>query len=240
VRGSAFVPETLKSELRSAVAAAIEQPGMKLVVNRSAAGSGLRGRGLHRLDRVRDPRGGSRSKHGAGGPYTFALDAVAPRLSHLSYVADSACLVGDVELGEYCSVWFCAVIRADNGPVRIGCGSNVQDGAVIHCLPDGEVTVGSQVSIGHLATVHGACIGDRCLVGMNAVVMDGARIAHDTLVAAGSIVAGGRRFEPGVLLQGSPARVVRALTDRELAGIQANALQYTARADRFRRELRRL
>jgi carbonic anhydrase/acetyltransferase-like protein (isoleucine patch superfamily) len=220
--------------------AAIEQPGMKLVVNRIGAGSSLRGRGLHRQARARDPRAGSRPEHWAGGPYTFALDAIAPRVSCLSYVADSACLVGDVELGDHCSVWFCAVIRADNGPVRIGCNSNVQDGAVIHCLPGGEVTVGSQVSIGHLATVHGACIGDRCLVGMNAVVMDGARIGHDTLVAAGSIVAGGRRFEPGVLLQGSPARVVRALTDRELAGIQANALQYTARADRFRRELRRL
>lgn len=160
-------------------------------------------------------------------------------MSRLSYVAEGAYLVGDVELGEYSSVWFCAVVRADNGPIRIGGHSNVQDGAVIHCLPEGEVVVGTQVSIGHLATVHGARIGDRCLVGMNAVVMDGAHIGHDTLVAAGSIVAGGRRFEPGVLLQGSPARVVRALTDRELAGIQANAAQYTARAERFRRELRR-
>ena len=213
---------------------------MKLVVNRIAVGSTLRGRAPHRLDGVRNPRPGVRSEKGSGGPHTFALNAVAPRLSRLSYVADSACVVGDVELGEHASVWFCAVIRADNGPVRIGCKSNVQDGAVIHCLPDGEVVVGAEVSIGHLATVHGACIGDRCLVGMNAVVMDGTRIGHDTLVAAGSIVAGGRRFEPGVLLQGSPARVVRALTDRELAWIQANALQYTARAERFRRELRRL
>jgi carbonic anhydrase/acetyltransferase-like protein (isoleucine patch superfamily) len=209
---------------------------MKLVVNRIAAGPSLRARATHRLD-GRDRRAGARW---SGGPRTFALDGVAPRLSRLSFVADGACLVGDVELGEHSSVWFCAVIRADNGPIRIGCDSNVQDGAVIHCLPDGEVVVGTQVSIGHLATVHGACIGDRCLVGMNAVVMDGVRIGHDTLVAAGSIVAGGRHFEPGVLLQGSPARVVRALTDRELAGIQANALQYTARAERFRRELRRL
>jgi carbonic anhydrase/acetyltransferase-like protein (isoleucine patch superfamily) len=175
-----------------------------------------------------------------GGPQTFALDGLAPRLNRLSYVADSACLVGDVVLDEYASVWFGAVLRGDNGSIRVGCHSNVQDGAVIHCLPDGEVLLGTQVSIGHLATIHGASIGDRCLVGMNAVVMDGTRIGHDTLVAAGSVVAGGRSFEPGVLLRGSPARVVRALTDRERAGIEANAMQYVARADRFRRALRRL
>src|SRR6267378_583902 len=156
---------------------------------------------------------------GSRGPGTFALDGIAPRLSPLSYVAEGAFLIGDVALGEHSSVWFCAVI---------------------HCLPDGEVVVGAQVSIGHLATIHGACIGDRCLVGMNAVVMDGASIGHDTLVAAGSIVAAGRRFEPGILLRGSPARAVRALTDRELAAIQVNALQYVARAERFRRTLQRL
>jgi carbonic anhydrase/acetyltransferase-like protein (isoleucine patch superfamily) len=213
---------------------------MKLVVNRVAAGCNLRAKAPHRWVGVRNPRDAARSQLQCRARYTFALDGAAPRVSRLSYVADTACLVGDVVLGDHASVWFCAVIRADNGPIRIGCNSNVQDGAVIHCLPDGEVVVGAHVSIGHLATVHGACIGDRCLVGMNAVVMDGAQIGHDTLVAAGSIVAGGRRFEPGVLLRGSPARVVRALTDRELAGIQANALQYTARAERFRRELTRI
>ena len=175
-----------------------------------------------------------------GGPRAFALEGVAPRLSRLSYVADGACVVGDVVLGEHSSVWFCAVIRADNGPIRIGTHSNVQDGAVIHCLPQGEVLIGTQVSIGHLTTIHGASIGDRCLVGMNAVVMDGVIIGDDTLVAAGSILAGGRRFEPGVLLRGSPARVVRALTDRELAGIRANAQQYVARAECFRGGLKRL
>jgi len=171
---------------------------------------------------------------------SFALDGVAPRLDPRSYVADGAWLVGDVVLGEQASVWFGAVIRGDNGSIRIGCRSNVQDGAVIHCLPDGEVVIGARVSIGHLATIHGASIGDRCLVGIHAVVMDGAILGQDTLVAAGSIVTGGRRFEPGVLLRGSPARVVRGLTDRELAGIEANALQYAARADRFRQSLRRL
>jgi carbonic anhydrase/acetyltransferase-like protein (isoleucine patch superfamily) len=216
---------------------------MKLIVNRAPARSSLRSRAPNRLECARGPHlafDAARAPSGSGGPRTFALDGLAPRLSRHSYIADSACLVGDVELDDYSSVWFGAVIRGDNGSIRIGCHSNVQDGAIIHCLPNGEVIVGAQVSIGHLATIHGACIGDRCLVGMNAVVMDGTRIGHDTLVAAGSIVAGGRNFEPGVLLRGSPARVVRPLTDQELAAIQANALQYVARADRFRRALKRL
>jgi carbonic anhydrase/acetyltransferase-like protein (isoleucine patch superfamily) len=216
---------------------------MRLVVNRAPARSSLRARTGECPAFALRASAGKRAAAPPGtkaGPRTFALDGVAPRLDPLSYVADGACLVGDIVLSEHSSVWFGAVIRGDNGSIRIGCHSNVQDGAVIHCLPEGEVVIGAQVSIGHLATIHGASIGDRCLIGMNAVVMDGTRIGHDTLVAAGSIVAGGRAFEPGVLLRGSPARVVRALTDRELAGIQANALQYVARADRFRRALRRL
>jgi carbonic anhydrase/acetyltransferase-like protein (isoleucine patch superfamily) len=215
---------------------------MKLVPNRVAVSSRLRLRAPYRLVATPGPAVGGRAARGPSrlsGPGTFALGEVLPRLGRPNYVADGACLVGDVVLGDHCSVWFCAVIRGDNGPIRIGCQSNVQDGAVIHCLPEGEVLVGAQVSIGHLATIHGASIGDRCLVGMNTVLMDGASIGDDTLVAAGSVVASGRGFEPGVLLQGSPARVVRALTDRELAGIQANALQYVAKAERFRSALKR-
>jgi carbonic anhydrase/acetyltransferase-like protein (isoleucine patch superfamily) len=175
-----------------------------------------------------------------GGARTYALEGTAPRLSRLCYVADGAVLVGDVALAEQASVWFCAVVRGDNGSIRIGAQSNVKDGAVIHCLPRGEVLVGAQVSIGHLAAIHGACIGDRCLIGMGAVIMDGVRIGHDTLVAAGSIVAGQRHFEPGILLRGSPARAVRALTDQERAAIRANAAHYVARAECFRRALQRL
>lgn len=226
---------------------------MKLVLNRVAPPSSLRLRAPSRSERMRGRPAGrpvacapcagrpapAEPPRSGGTPGTFALDGVWPRLSWPSYVADGACVVGDVVLGADSSVWFCAVIRADNGPIRIGSQTNVQDGAIVHCLPDGEVVIGGQVSIGHLATIHGARIGDRCLVGMNAVVMDGASVSHDTLIAAGSIVPGGRSFEPGVLLQGTPARVVRRLTDRELAGIRANALQYVARAERFRVGLQR-
>jgi len=173
-------------------------------------------------------------------PRTFALDGLRPRLGANSFVADGAFIIGDVYLGEQASAWYCAVIRGDNGAVRIGFQSNVQDGSVVHCLPGGQVLIGAQVSIGHLATIHGARVGDRCLIGIGAVVLDGAILGHDTLVAAGSIVTGGRTYEPGVLLRGCPARAVRVLSERELAGIRTNALEYVARADRFRRALQPL
>ncbi len=214
---------------------------MKLTLKHGLAGSALRLGMPLPLDRAQS----ARSSEGAGTPVPggrriFALDAASPRLSPLCYVADGACLVGDVELAEHASVWFGAVIRGDNGAIRIGSQSNVQDGAVVHCLPHGEVVLGVQVSIGHLATIHGARIGDRCLIGMGAVVMDGVRIGDDTLVAAGSIVTGGRHFDPGILLRGSPARPVRALMDHERTMIRANALHYVSQAERFRRLLQRL
>jgi carbonic anhydrase/acetyltransferase-like protein (isoleucine patch superfamily) len=214
---------------------------MKPYLGRAPALSSLAVRALDRHDGARRPpvaRGAARAAIDAPGPRLFALNGLKPQLGAYAYVAAGAFIIGDVVLGEFSSAWFCAVIRGDNGRVRIGRDSNVQDGAVIHCLPAGEVTIGAQVSIGHQATIHGACIGDRCLIGMGAVVMDDARIGHDTLVAAGSIVSGGRRYEPGVLLRGAPARAVRALTECERAGIQANAREYVGRAGRFRRLLR--
>ncbi len=174
------------------------------------------------------------------GAYRLALDGLAPRVAPGAFVADGACLVGDVALEEHASVWFCAVLRGDNGSIRIGRQSNVQDGAVIHCLPGGRVDIGAQVSIGHQATIHGASVGDRCLIGMHAILMDGVCIGQDSLVAAGSVVPAGRRFEGGWLVRGRPARAVRPLTDRELGHLQANALEYVARSARFLRGLQAL
>jgi carbonic anhydrase/acetyltransferase-like protein (isoleucine patch superfamily) len=218
---------------------------MKSTFKHGLAGPALRlGMTPHRLQRADAARSDAAAASAQRDPSSdrriFALDAARPRLGPLCYVADGACLVGDVVLAEHASVWFCAVVRGDNGSIRVGAQSNVQDGAVVHCLPHGEVVVGTQVSIGHLATIHGASIGDRCLIGMGAVVMDGVRIGDDTLVAAGSIVTGGRHFDPGILLRGSPARPVRALMDHERTMIRANALHYVSQAERFRRSLQRL
>lgn len=170
----------------------------------------------------------------------FALDGLAPRLAAGAFVAEGAFVVGDVHLAEGSSVWFGAVIRADNGAVRIGPRSNVQDGAVIHCLPSGQVELGQGVSVGHQAAIHGATIGDHCLIGLHAIVLDGARLGIDTIVAAGSLVPPGRSFEPGVLVKGRPARAVRPLTGAERDHIRANAHEYVERAARFTRGLRRV
>jgi carbonic anhydrase/acetyltransferase-like protein (isoleucine patch superfamily) len=191
--------------------------------------------------------GANRQQHPAG-PWRlagarsgclYALEGLAPRLGPGTYVAHGAHLIGDVELADRCSVWFGAVLRADNGAIRIGPRSNVQDGAVIHCLPQGRVELGACVSVGHQAAIHGASIADRCLIGIQAIVLDGVRLQSDTLVAAGSLVPPGRCFEPGVLVKGRPARAVRRLSARELDHIQANALEYAARAERFARALQR-
>jgi len=173
-------------------------------------------------------------------PRLFALEGLAPCLDDTVYVADGAFVIGDVRLGTRCSVWFGAVLRADNGSIHIGADSNVQDGAVIHCLPGERVDIGARVSIGHLACIHGASIGDRCLIGMQALVMDRAVIAADTLIAAGAVVPPDRSYGPGLLLRGRPARPVRRLAPNELDRIQANALEYVARAARFAHALRPL
>jgi carbonic anhydrase/acetyltransferase-like protein (isoleucine patch superfamily) len=176
---------------------------------------------------------------GARSGCLYALEGLAPRLGPATYIAGGAHVIGDVELADRCSVWFGAVLRADNGAIRIGARSNIQDGAVIHCLPQGRVELGACVSVGHQAAIHGASIADRCLIGIQAIVLDGARLECDTLVAAGSLVPPGRRFEPGVLVKGRPACAVRRLTSRELDHILANALEYAARAERFARALQR-
>jgi carbonic anhydrase/acetyltransferase-like protein (isoleucine patch superfamily) len=167
----------------------------------------------------------------------FALGSRAPELCRSAYVAPGACLIGDVELGARSSVWFCSVLRGDNGPIRVGARSNVQDAAVVHCRPGGHVSIGCLVSIGHQASIHGASVGDRCLIGMQAIVMDDAEISHDTLVAAGSVILARRRYEPGVLLRGRPARVVRALSKPEIDLIRTTALEYEERAALYQSRL---
>ena len=160
----------------------------------------------------------------------YEVAGQSPSFGEHVYVAAQAVVVGDVRLGERASVWFGAVVRGDNGLVDIGAGSNVQDLAVLHGLPGHSTSVGSLVTIGHGAGVHGCRIGDRCLIGMQALVMDDADIGADTIVGARALVTRGKRFPPGVLLMGSPATVVRDLTLDEVASIRRNGEEYVARA----------
>ena len=146
-------------------------------------------------------------------------------------ICDGACVVGDVTLGKGVSVWYNAVIRGDKGPIVIGENTNVQDGVVMHNV----TRVGAGCTLGHNAIVHGCTIGDNVLIGMGAVVLDGAKIGDNCLVGAGSLVTGKMDAPVGSMILGSPAKVVRALTEEEIEDIRESMREYLALAEDCRR-----
>lgn len=149
-----------------------------------------------------------------------------PRFEGRHWIAPGAHLIGDVVLGEGASVWFNAVIRADNAPIRIGARSNVQDGAVLHVDPGVPLTIGEGVTVGHLAMLHGCTVGDGSLIGIGAVVLNGAVIGRDCLIGARALVTEGTVVPDGSLFLGSPGKVVREVTDEQIAGIRAGVESY--------------
>jgi carbonic anhydrase/acetyltransferase-like protein (isoleucine patch superfamily) len=150
-----------------------------------------------------------------------------PRVHPTAFIDDSAQVIGDVEIGEESSVWMSVVIRGDVHRIRIGRRSNIQDGTVIHVMNRTHpTTIGDSVTIGHAAVVHGCTIEDRCLIGMGAILLNGARIGSDTIVAAGTLVVEEMRVPPRSLVMGSPGKVKRGLTDAEVSDIQALADRY--------------
>ncbi len=155
---------------------------------------------------------------------------VPPRVANDAYVAPGAVLVGDVEIAERASIWFHSVLRADLNHIRIGAGSNVQDGAVLHVADAFGVEIGRLVTIGHGAVLHACRVEDEVLIGMKAVVLDGAVIGARSIVGANALVTGGTQIPPGSLVLGSPAKVVRALTLEEQAGLADWAERYVALA----------
>ena len=170
----------------------------------------------------------------------FALDGKTPQIHPTAFVAPGAVLIGDVVLEANASVWFGAVLRGDSGRLTVGEGSNVQDGAMVHADPGVPTTIGQGVTIGHHAIVHGATIGDNCLIGMGATLLNRAVIGADSLVGAGALVTEGKSFPPGSLIVGSPARVLRPLSETEIAGLRLSAATYVANAERYRTGLRAL
>lgn len=162
-----------------------------------------------------------------------------PHFHPSAFVAPGAVIIGAVSLGEESSVWFQTVLRADINRIVIGPRSNVQDGAVIHLADDLPTVVGELVTVGHKAILHACTVADEVLVGMNAVILDGAEIGARSIIGAGALVTGGRKIPPGSLVLGSPAKVVRALDLEEQAGIRSWADKYVrlARAYRERRRL---
>ena len=170
----------------------------------------------------------------------YRLDDVEPTLAPGAWAAPSADLIGDVRLGARASVWFGAVVRADNTPIIIGEETNLQDGAVGHSDPGAPLTIGARVTIGHQAIVHGCTIADDCLIGMGARILNGALLGPECLVGAGALITEGKTFEAGSLIVGAPARVVRLLNDQERAAIRVSAAHYAEKAARYASALQRV
>lgn len=168
----------------------------------------------------------------------YAIDEASPSIGPGAWVAPSADLIGDVRLGARASIWFGAVIRADNTPILLGEESNFQDGAIGHSDPGAPLTIGARVTVGHQAILHGCTIGDEALIGMGARILNGAVIGAQCIVGAGALVTEGKAFEPRSLIVGSPARAVRALTDEQVAMLRLSAAHYAEKAAHYARGLR--
>ena len=151
-----------------------------------------------------------------------------PVLGHGVYLAKTAVVLGDVTLGDNSSVWFGAVLRGDINRIVVGANSNIQDNAVVHLADDFPCLIGDWVTVGHSAIVHACTIGDECLIGMGATILDGAEIGAQSIVGANALVTGGTKVPPGSLVLGSPAKVVRPLKPEERAGLKYWAEKYVA------------
>lgn len=168
------------------------------------------------------------------------LDGQSPRLPDgFVFVADTAVVIGNVELAEDVGIWFGAVLRGDNEPIAIGRGSNVQDLCVLHTDPGFPLTVGEGCTVGHRAILHGCAVGDHSLVGMGAIILNGARVGRHCLIGAGALITEGKAIPDNSLVVGAPGKVVRTLTDDEIAGLHRSAEHYVQNARRFAEGLKR-
>ncbi|MBT30955.1 MAG: gamma carbonic anhydrase family protein [Thalassobius sp.] len=165
------------------------------------------------------------------------VKGILPQWGQNCFLADNATIVGDVIMGDDCSVWFQAIIRGDVNSIRIGNKTNIQDGAVIHCTYEkSATTIGNGVSIGHNAIIHGCTIEDYSLIGMGAIVMDKAVVQENVFVAAGAVVLENTVLESGYLYAGTPARKIKPLDDRLRAVFERTANNYVMYADWFDEE----
>jgi carbonic anhydrase/acetyltransferase-like protein (isoleucine patch superfamily) len=166
------------------------------------------------------------------------FQGLTPQLGERVFVDPSAVVIGDVEIGDDSSVWPLVVIRGDMHRIRIGQNTSIQDGSVLHIThagpfnPDGyPLTIGDYVTVGHQATLHGCTIGDRVLVGMGSMVMDGAVVESDVVIGGGSLVPPGKRLESGYLYVGRPTKQVRPLTEKEMSFFTYTANNYVTLKD---------
>jgi len=149
-----------------------------------------------------------------------------PRIPSSAFVADSADIIGDVELGENSSVWFASVLRGDIEPIRVGANSNIQDGSIVHTMLGSPTTVGNWVTVGHRAVLHGCAVEDHCLIGMGAVLLNNVKVGEGSIIAAGALVVEDTVIPPHSLYMGFPARFKRQLTESDRPFIDMHASHY--------------
>lgn len=157
-----------------------------------------------------------------------------PQIAGSAFIADSTDIIGEVSIGELCGIWFGTVIRADGKSVKVGKGTNIQDNCTVHISNEYSTEIGEYVTIGHGAIVHACKVGDYSLIGMGAIVLDGAEVGAYTIIGAGSVVTPRTKIPSGVLALGSPARVIRELSEEEKKSLEKSAEHYIELAKKYR------
>jgi len=170
----------------------------------------------------------------------FELDGNAPQLAEGAWVAESAEVIGKVELHRDASIWPKVVIRGDNDLIQVGEGSNVQDASVLHTDPGYPLIIGKHVTVGHQVMLHGCQIGDGSLIGIGAVILNGAKIGKNCLVGAGALITEGKEFPDGSMILGTPAKAVKDLTLEQIAGINDISGRYVKNAQRYKKSLKKI
>jgi carbonic anhydrase/acetyltransferase-like protein (isoleucine patch superfamily) len=167
----------------------------------------------------------------------YSLGQHTPQIDPQSWIAPNATIIGQVHLARNASVWWNCTLRGDTDRLIIGADSNIQDGSVLHTDPGLELVIGQRVTVGHMVMLHGCMIGDGSLIGIGSIVLNRARIGKNTLVGANTLIPEDKAFPDGVLILGSPGKVVRELTSEEIARLPGSAERYVQNWQRYQREL---
>ena len=170
----------------------------------------------------------------------YQLDDLTPAIHETAWVADSAQVLGNVQLAQDSSVWFGVVIRGDMDAISVGRGTNIQDNSVLHADHGVPLTIGDNVSVGHQVMLHGCTIGDGSLIGIQAVILNGAKIGKNCLVGAGSLITEGKEFADNSMIFGSPAKAVRQLSAEQIEGLKMISDHYIENARRYKSGLKKL
>jgi carbonic anhydrase/acetyltransferase-like protein (isoleucine patch superfamily) len=170
----------------------------------------------------------------------YRLADRTPQLDPAAWVAPSAIVIGDVRLAAGASIWWNAVLRGDNEPIVIGANSNIQDGSVMHTDIGAPLTLGRDITVGHMVMLHGCTVGDGSLIGIGSIILNRAVIGECCLIGANTLIPEGRNIPARSLVMGSPGKVVRELSDEEVARLAANAAHYVENARRYRDQLEEL